>query len=127
MIEAGDEHQGEATQYLSFLSQTGLAKDTLFLRSWGVVQKDDAHILGSADLLAWEWARHIDRLREGKPIRPSLQALFADEGRTVESDNYFTSRFRGLHLSAASLQKYGPKLQKILNANTPELVRQALV
>ena len=41
-----------------------------------VASKNDIEgIFHAADLIAWEWAKHIDRLRDGQPMRGSLRAL----------------------------------------------------
>lgn len=112
VFELGDEGQGGSKAYCDFLFSLGMP--TILKRyganSIGYAQKDSIHnLLQTADVLAWEWTKNIERKRSGFKPRPSLNALFGDDisqGRnkygysaTSQSGNIICSHFQGENLN----------------------------
>lgn len=83
VFERGDEGQRGLRKYLEYLGDED--HHQLLLNSYSfnrmtVTDKEELEgIFHAADLLAWEWARHVVRHKQGLPMRLSLAAL-ADNG-----------------------------------------------
>lgn len=90
LFEQGDEGQRGLRKYLEFLGEE--PHHRLFLNGYSfnratVASKDEIEgVFHASDLVAWEWARHVNRHRSGKPIRRSL-AEIAGHSTTLENEN----------------------------------------
>jgi len=126
IVESGDQYQTEASRFLSHCSSDEAMKEDLLLRSYNVLDKRDSRLLESADVLAWEWARHVERMLEGKPTRPSLSALLDARPDDLMSTNYLNDRCRVFHLTEAVLAKSGPKFEKLFLADSMESIHASL-
>lgn len=90
VFEQGDPGQRGLRKYLEFLGDE--PHHRLLLNSYSfsrltVADKDEIEgVFHASDLLAWEWARHVDRHRNGKPIRRSLAEIVGNSS-TDENEN----------------------------------------
>jgi hypothetical protein len=90
VFEEGDKGQRGLKKYLEFLGDE--LHHRLLLNGYSysrltVTPKAELEgIFHSSDLLAWEWSRHVDRHRKGKPIRRSLAEIVGNSA-TEENEN----------------------------------------
>lgn len=99
IFECGDEGQGRLKEYVRFIEDMkypGLRQSYAMNTAVFAEKTGKEILLQSADIFCWEWARHIQRKRENKPLRPSLNAIFggiSEEsqqlGVTASSDDPF--------------------------------------
>ncbi len=90
IFERGDEGQKGLMRYLEFLQEgpedRGIFLDSYSLASETVTPKDKMEgIFHAADLVAWEWGKHVERQRKNLPERKSMAALFGGNTALVES------------------------------------------
>ncbi len=127
-FETGDQHQGDARQWLSTINQPYWEEiRQLYCYSTDAfVSKADAPLFGAADLVAWEWGKHIDRIRERKAIRPSLTALM--NGPCIyDGQPYCQSDTRlALHYTGQSLENYFNKMGRLIRATSFQEVADAV-
>lgn len=87
VLESGDHGQGEFLDALHYIfNSTGgkQQKDLYSLRQYSVVPKGDGpEILGAADFIAWEWARHIANQGKGLEMRTSLSRVVFPESKSI--------------------------------------------
>ena len=106
IFERGDSGQRGLCRYLDHVQSLDYAApflDGYSLNRYSVTGKDEMEgIFHSADLVAWEWAKHVDRQRGGHKMRPSLAAMMGGEvdarhdvrGMTVANGtNFFFRHF----------------------------------
>jgi hypothetical protein len=111
-FEAGDLHQGDSQRFISTMVSGEIGRSFYGYRSHSVLKKEDARLFEMTDILAWEWAKHIERVREHKTsMRRSLRALLGD-GVSGEFD--FASRTRrAFHLHGQPLERYFKQAEEL--------------
>lgn len=124
-IEAGDEFSGSARQWLDLVSQKQGAtiRATYGMAGYSFVPADEVRLFEAADMVAWEWAKHVSRLRvPGTPIRPSLQALMGVDC-VVDGQPFVKAPGRyGSHYTGEPLRRYLSKVQRLMDAPSVEAV-----
>lgn len=109
-FEQGDLNQSAAQRYIKNATSPEHGDDRAAIkehyrhRSFTVMQKEDSRLFEMADIFAWEWAKHMERLMQGKPMRGSLRALLGD-GEHGETDFKSASR-RAFHNAGPSFAAY---------------------
>jgi hypothetical protein len=112
VFEKGDEGQRGLKTYLEFLGEG--PHHQLLLNGYSfnrltIADKEGIEgVLHASDLLAWEWARHVDRHKRGLPARRSLIELVggfepyeAENGLTIRNDpRVYCRHFRPERLTA---------------------------
>lgn len=127
-FERGDEFQGAARRFLATLNdpRADALRRSYCYGSDAFVSKADAVLFDAADIVAWEWGKHVDRLREGKGARPSLVALM--DGPCVVSQQPFlwsATRYAN-HYTGKPLENYFSKMQRLMLATSHEEVDAVL-
>lgn len=91
-FEKGDLHQGASQRFIDGATNEPDMKDAFHHRSHTVMAKEDSRLFEMADIFAWEQAKHMERLIQGKTVmRGSLRALL---GEGVHGESDFTSATR---------------------------------
>lgn len=106
-FESGDRYQAESQRFIALVNSFPDAANYLYkLRSFSVLSKKDCRLFEFSDILAWEWATHIERSARKEQIRLSMKALLGPD--LVKSNEVnLGSRFtRGWHLSGEALELY---------------------
>jgi hypothetical protein len=123
IFESGDAFQAQSHQYISASVQKGsVLRDIYSYRSHEYLEKAGARLLESADILAWEWATHIDRLNKGQHVRPSIEALMGDPDRHVADRVFAGRKFYGMHISKRGTERFMTFMRAILLARSSEEV-----
>lgn len=133
IFEKGDEGQNGLIRFLQFLENTKGAD--AFLKSYSmsrrtVTSKDEMEgIFHSADLVAWEWAKHVERQRDGLPVRKSFERLSEsqsayhdDYGMTVSNGNNLFYR----HYNSERLEVSLAAFRETLSAASDSEIDEAL-
>lgn len=103
IFEAGDSNRGGAGRFMGWVAQLAAKGNTFYgYQSHTFASKRDAPILGTADLLAWEWTKLLSDL-ERNP-RGSLRAL-------VESERV---PHLGVHMTGGQLEDYFGDFERML-------------
>ncbi|MDP2331172.1 MAG: hypothetical protein Q8M19_10825 [Reyranella sp.] len=104
-FESGDAHQGESQRFISEVVSGPMGAALYGCRSHSKLAKTDSRLFEIADIVAWEWAKHIDRIGEGKTqMRGSLKALLG-EGHSSEFDFASDSRVM-MHMRGPALERF---------------------
>lgn len=108
-FESGDNYASYAGTYMAGIPE--VIRDKQHYHSHTFVSKGQARLLEAADILAWEWAKHIDRIQQdNKPARPSLEALAGSPiGR---ADHLISPTFLARHADAEKLQRWATNLSE---------------
>lgn len=119
-FECGDRYQGMTARFLSALSVPEAApmRRALSYSTYVLQNKTGALLLQAADLVAWEWAKHVERHAAGLKVRPSLAALM---GGPCEHDGRPEHRSRnrlGLHCTGMPLQRFYGRMAALMQATT---------
>ena len=87
-------------------------------------------LLEAADILAWEWAKHVERVENGIKARPSLDALIAAPDKPLgKSLHYESPKFRAMHFPRSALAVFLEKIRKYVlddDAEVHPLVLEAM-
>jgi hypothetical protein len=88
--------------------------------------KADVVSFDAADIVAWEWRKHVERFRSGAKERPSLTALM--DGPCVVGGQPFhnTVGRYGNHFSGAPLVRFFDKMGAILRATSVAEIEAAV-
>lgn len=119
-IERGDIDQGSAVRFLDSSTSSRNAikdpaiKDYYRHDSHTFMGKDSSRLFEMVDIVAWEWAKHMDRLIEGKGMRPSLRAILG-EGVSGETDFKSPTR-RAFHNAGPMFAQYVSDVRHLLLA-----------
>jgi hypothetical protein len=114
-FESGDKNQGESQSFIAWVaSQRDAAQQLYGLRSHAVLDKADSRLFEMADMLAWEWAKHVDRDEARYPLdengvtrmRGSLRALLGDGLEKSRETNVQSFDRRGWHISGEALVRF---------------------
>jgi hypothetical protein len=114
-FESGDQYQTESQRFIALASNEPLLKEMYCHKSHTVSDKPDARLLETADIIAWEWAKHQDRVRDKRHMRPSLLAMLdpGSSGLMSRADFGSTSR-RAVHVTGEPLQRYFDKVKHLV-------------
>ncbi|GIK86562.1 MAG: hypothetical protein BroJett026_20430 [Betaproteobacteria bacterium] len=129
-FERGDRFQGASRRFLETLNNPDYERlrHAYCYGSDAFVDKADAPLFDAADLVAWEWGKHIDRVRAEQPVRPSLIALMGDQC-VVDGKPGYRSDVRGrgaIHASGEPLARFFRKLSALILARSHEEVDAVL-
>ena len=84
-------------------------------KSHTVADKPDVKLLETADILAWEWAKHQDRIKDKRHMRPSLLAMLDPRSSGIMSRTDFASPSRrAAHLTGEPLGRYFDKVKHLV-------------
>lgn len=125
-FELGDEDQGAVMRFLSDIRTPAKRPllDNYAFSSATFSPADDVRLFETADFAAWEWAKQIERQRNGLPTRPSLIALMSDQPCMVAGKPYCKTASRyAVHYSGEPLTKYMDASRRILAATSVEELR----
>jgi hypothetical protein len=136
-LEMGDSGQKGLRRYIEFFeNKPEWDKNTYLndysLHSMQVTRKSEIPgALHATDLIAWEWSKHIERHKAGKPIRASLSAMVGannaptpdKHGLTLSDGNKFFFRY----YNPDRLQGTVKFFQAMLDATTDKELKEAFV
>jgi hypothetical protein len=114
-FESGDQYQAESQRFISLATNEPMLKEMYCHGSHTVADKPDVRLLETADIIAWEWAKHQDRVRAKQHMRPSLLAMLdpTSSGTMSKVDFASTSR-RAVHLTGEPLERYFVKVKHLV-------------
>jgi hypothetical protein len=124
MFENGDEYSAESSRFIDHATKNGL-RGIYSFRAHFYAAKGDARLLETADILAWEWGNHVDRLKEGRHIRPSIKALI-ENSDALSADSYHSGRHFARHLTGNPLRWYLRIARALVKATTNEQISAIL-
>lgn len=127
-FELGDEYQGAARRFLTTLNDSK-AEPLRRAYSYGsdaFVSKADARLFEVPDVVAWEWAKNIDRFREGKNSRPSLEALMGGPCLQDNAPGHHSVGRYARHFTGAPLERFFRKMGAVMAATSTEEVQAAI-
>ncbi len=113
MFEKGDDHQSQSANFIECAVRDQSMKAVYQYKSHGYFEKKDARLMEAADLLAWEWARQIDRSRNGKHVRPSLRHMLDGD---VSGTAYKSGKWSAFHVTGSVLERFCGKVGRLLLA-----------
>lgn len=120
-FEEGDEHQTKSQRFISTAVATPAGPRLYARRSHTVLPARGARMFEMADIVAWEWAKQMERFGEGKSMRPSLKALL---GEGISDDTGFVSSTRHmLHMRGPVLERFYRRCESVgmfSDSPTPE-------
>ena len=106
-FERGDEHQGESQEFMRLMHSHPIAAKSIYkMSSHTVLTKADCRLFELSDMLAWEWAKHVERTDASTPIRPSLKAILGNDLAKKGELNVKSVNRRGWHMTGAPLERY---------------------
>jgi hypothetical protein len=122
VFELGDTDQSKSDDFIHYVTQFALMRFLYAYRSHGYIKKKDAAMLQSADMFAWEWAKHVERRSEGiARTRGSFKALVnLGDGHVVPADGFQNDNFVMRHVSGEAFERFGMKSSDILSASPEE-------
>lgn len=94
IVETGDNGEGDVREYLGFVEkhENQAVRDMYCMNSINFAGKNSkALLLQSADFLAWEWSKYVDRRADGKEMRPSLKAGIGGRPDITETEVGYTA------------------------------------
>lgn len=120
-FEQGDKHQDQSVRFMAAMTKNPFMKRLYRHRSHAYIAKEDAPLLSCADVLAWEWAKHVERVTAGSSARPSLESFLSTGklplGKSLE---YQSPRVYANHLRGDRLKTYFEEIATyILDDNAP--------
>lgn len=114
-FETGDADQAESQQFIAMGATEPILRRYWSLATNTLIDKADARLLEPSDILAWEWAKHRERVRQGKGKRPPLRDLLGDG---IEDEKSFSSgAMRAMHLQGDSLKNYFENVRTMILAS----------
>jgi len=127
-FELGDEFQGASRRFLADINEPHMEKlrRSYCYNSDAFVSKADAPLFDAADFVAWEWGKHVDRLRAGQHVRPSLIALMGDSCIADGKPYHRSSHRAAIHTTGEPLAKFFRKIAALIVARSVEEVDAAI-
>jgi len=127
-FELGDEYQSASHRFLSDISNPDKAalRGSYRHHSQTFAPKADVPLFDAADLVAWEWGKHVERARAGRRVRPSLIALMGDECIVSGAPYRGSSDRAAIHPSGEVLARFFRKMQAIMLPKSGEDVDAAV-
>jgi hypothetical protein len=129
-FERGDNFQGAARRLMAALNDPKVESLRRFYcyGSYAFVANADAMLFDAADVVAWEWGKHIERLRQGKAARPSLAALMNDDPCVVNGQPFCRTATRyANHYTGPALERFFSKMTQVMRATSADEVRAAVL
>jgi hypothetical protein len=120
-IEKGDDFQGQSRAYLDYIDAAPHGEVIKSLYQMGATvftEKDDVRLFDVADMVAWEWSRHVRRVRAEEPSRKSLVALMGTSGVVNGHPYVSTERRYGAHYSGGQVERFFRRMDALLNASS---------
>jgi hypothetical protein len=106
-FESGDDNQFESQEFMARLAANALVARRMYkMRSHAVLSKKDCRLFEMSDILAWEWAKHVERDAEGKGMRGSLTAMLGDDCVQSRPTNLISPTRRGWHITGEPMERY---------------------
>lgn len=130
-IEAGDEFYGSAAQFLAEIAKPFAKplRDHYALASAAFLPSEDARLFECADLVAWEWATHVNRhLAGNKKQRGSLRPLMKNSLCVTDAGAPYVNisgRYAN-HYSGWPVAKNLSAMQRLMDAASVSEVRALL-
>lgn len=107
VFESGDLHQGESQRFISLIAAyPHFARHLYRWQSHTVESKQDTRLFEMSDIIAWEWARHVNRQAMGKDMRGSLKALVGKGAVGLPGHNIVSEKYRLHHMTSEPLKRY---------------------
>jgi len=107
-FELGDDGQGASREYIEFVASKAHLRDSHYISGLSYHRKESEVLLGTADLMAWEWTMHLKRQIENKPIRKSLAILAGEESLKLngleQSQEFESDKIVILHIGGDFLE-----------------------
>jgi len=125
-FESGDRYQAQSQQFIAHATAHEPLRQSYGYAGHAVSRKQDGRLFETADILAWEWAKHIERMREGKGMRPSLAHLLNEPAGQFHEMRFESLKAKAMHLHGDRLALFARKIGAILAATTQEDVRAAM-
>lgn len=121
-FELGDEFQGHSRRFLSRLSRPEAEplRRTYGYMSDAFVSATDARLFEAPDVVAWEWARHVDLLRQSKNPRKSLAALLGGTALIDGKPGFESGARYANHFEGRKMERFFGKYQQTINATSVE-------
>lgn len=128
VFERGDEGQRGLRRYLETLDGEQphhrlLLNGYSFNRLTITPKEELEGLFHSSDLLAWEWARHIDRHRRGEPMRKSLAAIIGGNSLSSTKNGLVANngiKVFGIHFHAERIAPLAEYFRNSLTATSLE-------
>lgn len=112
-FEHGDDYQSESQRFIAVMTKyREVAQDMYRWASHSIASKSDVRLFEMADILAWEWARNVNRTSEGKSMRPSLQSLIQVSDLESKKQVIETQRFHFHHVGRRALQRFSHRISE---------------
>lgn len=128
-FEMGDEFQGAARRFLAVINGHQFAEPLRRSYAYGsdvFAAKADVVPFDAADVVAWEWRKHVERIRANQKVRPSLTALM-NGSCTADGQAFHNTNARyGNHFTGASLRRYFDKMGAVMRATSVEEIELAV-
>ena len=126
-FELGDDFQGQARNFLSHIAKPDNKplRDAYQHESDVFAPKEKAPLFGLADVLAWEWARHVSATGSGRQTRKSLAAVMNGHScRTDQGIPFFkASNKYAIHYTGWPMDKFFDRLRRVmLSSSMDEMV-----
>lgn len=130
-IEAGDEFYGSAAKFLTDLTKPFAKplRDHYALASSVFLPSEEARLFECADLVAWEWATHVNRHLAGNAKqRASLRPLMKNSPCVTDAGEPYVNingRYAN-HYSGWPVKKNLSAMQRLMDASSVSEVRELL-
>jgi hypothetical protein len=114
-FEKGDLCQDESQAFMGWINSHPQAAESLYkLSSHTPLKKRNARLFETSDILAWEWAKHVERDTLRYPLdengvtrmRGSLKALLGGDTKKIRETNVISPTRRGWHITGKELDKF---------------------
>lgn len=113
-FEKGDEHQTESQAFIANAVATRPGAFIYGCRSHALLQKSDARIFEMVDFLAWEWAKHVERVGNGtSKMRPSLGAFLNIDPSNTDPLRFASGSRYVLHMRDAKLIRFYERCEEL--------------
>lgn len=120
-IEAGDKDQGQARNFIALWSSKQELGGVYHHRSNSLVSKAEAPLLATADILAWEWCRHVLRKKDDTRVRASLGVLLRQDKEDIRGRLGAIAKGRcAVHYGGESLREHLKDMQLLLKYDRRE-------
>ena len=106
-IEKGDDYQGQMLQFVDLVSKDKHLSSLYSIQSHRAVEKKDARLLESADILAWEWNKHVLRKEDDHHVRKSMRALLKADDMDLVGKLLVKNKTRyAVHYHGPAIEKH---------------------
>ena len=121
-FELGDDGQQATRKYIEYIASKKHLRHTHKLASLSYHNKDSEMLLGASDLVAWEFGKHFQLQRDGKPVRKSFAALLGvnDSDGSLSLDHtqeWEREKILFQHMGEDFFETYMNSLKQLLETN----------